>query len=145
MALNASIRFLTARYERRQYSQVCFGLSEHYRSYKSEQAMQNHAGAVLPHPEKAETGGEDAFFVTSHGQGAFGVADGVGGWNLEGVDPSRYSRCVHQLSISCGLFANLSLLLGSMCHLIIVERRSLQCITCRTDSHNQSFVYLGML
>ncbi|KAL0055128.1 hypothetical protein WJX82_007445 [Trebouxia sp. C0006] len=50
------------------------------------------AGAVLPHPDKAETGGEDAFFVSSHGQGAFGVADGVGGWNLEGVDPSRYSR-----------------------------------------------------
>ncbi|DBA97377.1 TPA: hypothetical protein ACH3X1_015106 [Trebouxia sp. C0004] len=50
------------------------------------------AGAVLPHPDKVETGGEDAFFVSSHGQGAFGVADGVGGWNMEGVDPSRYSR-----------------------------------------------------
>lgn len=50
------------------------------------------AGAVLPHPDKVETGGEDAFFVSTHGQGAFGVADGVGGWNLEGVDPSRYSR-----------------------------------------------------
>lgn len=59
-----------------------------------------YAGAVLPHPDKAETGGEDAFFVSSHGQGAFGVADGVGGWNLEGVDPSRYSRCVHHLSSS---------------------------------------------
>ena len=47
---------------------------------------------MLPHPDKVETGGEDAFFVSSHGQGAFGVADGVGGWNLEGVDPSRYSR-----------------------------------------------------
>lgn len=52
------------------------------------------AGAVLPHPDKVATGGEDAFFVSSHGQGAFGVADGVGGWNMEGVDPSRYSRCV---------------------------------------------------
>ena len=50
------------------------------------------AGAALPHPDKAQTGGEDAFFVSSHGQGAFGVADGVGGWNMEGVDPSRYSR-----------------------------------------------------
>ncbi len=47
---------------------------------------------MLPHPDKVETGGEDAFFVSSHGQGAFGVADGVGGWNMEGVDPSRYSR-----------------------------------------------------
>lgn len=53
------------------------------------------AGVVLPHPDKAETGGEDAFFVSSHGRGAFGVADGVGGWNLEGVDPSRYSRSAH--------------------------------------------------
>ena len=50
------------------------------------------AGVVLPHPDKTDTGGEDAFFVSSHGRGAFGVADGVGGWNLEGVDPSRYSR-----------------------------------------------------
>ena len=56
---------------------------------------------MLPHPDKVETGGEDAFFVSSHGRGAFGVADGVGGWNLEGVDPSRYSRSASYLSSPC--------------------------------------------
>ena len=57
---------------------------------------------MLPHPDKAETGGEDAYFVSSHGQGAFGVADGVGGWNMEGVDPSRYSRCLSALILAFG-------------------------------------------
>lgn len=37
-----------------------------------------------------ETGGEDAFFVSSKGCGSFGVADGVGEWAEEGVDPSKY-------------------------------------------------------
>lgn len=55
---------------------------------------------MMPHPDKAETGGEDAFFVSSFGRGAFGVADGVGGWNVEGVDPSRYSRCGASLTVS---------------------------------------------
>lgn len=44
---------------------------------------------VIPHPAKAARGGEDAFF--SH-PFAIGVADGVGGWNEAGVDPSKYSR-----------------------------------------------------
>lgn len=43
--------------------------------------------------------GEDAFFVTAN---AIGVADGVGGWASEGIDPSRMSRKVdgdcHDLS-----------------------------------------------
>jgi protein phosphatase PTC7 len=39
-----------------------------------------HAGAFqIPHPSKAETGGEDSFFVSSDGFAA-GVADGVGEW-----------------------------------------------------------------
>jgi protein phosphatase PTC7 len=32
---------------------------------------------------------EDAFLTTSH---AIAVADGVGGWTLQGVDPSLYSN-----------------------------------------------------
>lgn len=44
---------------------------------------------ILVHLQ-AETGGEDAFFVSSKGHGAFGVADGVGAWAEEGVDPSKY-------------------------------------------------------
>lgn len=50
------------------------------------------AGVSMPHPAKAATGGEDAFFVSSWGQGAVGVADGVGGWAAEGVNPALYPR-----------------------------------------------------
>ena len=32
---------------------------------------------MLPHPDKLDTGGEDACFVNSLGQGAFGVAHGI--------------------------------------------------------------------
>ena len=67
---------------------------------------------MLPHPDKVETGGEDAFFVSSHGQGAFGVADGVGGWNLEGVDPSRYSRSVSYYTMNHGLLSSNPLTAG---------------------------------
>lgn len=50
------------------------------------------SGAVLvPHPDKAEKGGEDACFVLRD-HGAFGVMDGVGGWADEGVDPAAYSN-----------------------------------------------------
>lgn len=31
---------------------------------------------MIPHPKKAHTGGEDAFFISSNRK-AFGVADGV--------------------------------------------------------------------
>ncbi|GAB4817901.1 hypothetical protein N2152v2_004947 [Parachlorella kessleri] len=50
------------------------------------------AGCMIPHPDKAETGGEDAFFVSREGCGAMGVADGVGGWAAEGIDPALYPR-----------------------------------------------------
>ena len=50
------------------------------------------ASAMLPHPDKLDTGGEDACFVNSLGQGAFGVADGVGGWAADGIDPAPFSR-----------------------------------------------------
>ena len=43
----------------------------------------------LPHPEKVKRGGEDAHFV---GRECAGVADGVGGWIEQGVDPGIYSR-----------------------------------------------------
>lgn len=47
--------------------------------------------------------GEDAFFATTIGGSqhhvAFGVADGVGGWQDQGVDPSVYSQAL------CGLMA----------------------------------------
>lgn len=46
--------------------------------------------AVLPHPSKVLTGGEDAYFVT--GQTWLGVADGVGQWSFEGINPGVYAQ-----------------------------------------------------
>ncbi|KAI9113314.1 hypothetical protein K1719_015839 [Acacia pycnantha] len=45
----------------------------------------------LPHPDKEETGGEDAHFICNEEQ-ALGVADGVGGWADVGIDAGEYSR-----------------------------------------------------
>lgn len=45
----------------------------------------------LPHPDKEETGGEDAHFICVDEQ-AIGVADGVGGWAERGVNSGLYSR-----------------------------------------------------
>ncbi|KAM3742291.1 hypothetical protein ACB098_07G059400 [Castanea mollissima] len=46
--------------------------------------------ALLPHPSKALTGGEDAYFFA--GQNWLGVADGVGQWSLEGINAGRYAQ-----------------------------------------------------
>ena len=48
---------------------------------------------MIPHPEKAHRGGEDAFF--SHRYGIC-VADGVGGYASSGVDPAIFTRRVAQ-------------------------------------------------
>ena len=51
-------------------------------------------GANLPHPDKVKKGGEDAWFVRvgKNGGGEMYVADGVGGFNEQGVDPGLYAR-----------------------------------------------------
>ncbi|KAL6055983.1 PPM-type phosphatase domain-containing protein [Balamuthia mandrillaris] len=46
---------------------------------------------IIPHPEKAHKGGEDAYFISLSGR-VIGVADGVGGWGEVGVDPGLFSR-----------------------------------------------------
>lgn len=51
----------------------------------------NSGSCYLPHPEKEETGGEDAHFICTDEQ-AIGVADGVGGWAELGVDAGLYAR-----------------------------------------------------
>ncbi|KAK9827359.1 hypothetical protein WJX81_000872 [Elliptochloris bilobata] len=53
---------------------------------------------VIPHPAKVDYGGEDAFFISSVGGGAFGVADGVGGWQESGINPAEYSRTFMRLA-----------------------------------------------
>lgn len=45
----------------------------------------------LPHPDKEETGGEDAHFICVDEQ-AIGVADGVGGWADVGVNAGLFAR-----------------------------------------------------
>jgi len=47
--------------------------------------------AVLPHPAKAATGGEDASFTRD---GCYAVFDGVGGWASKGVDAGAFSRAL---------------------------------------------------
>lgn len=46
--------------------------------------------SYLPHPDKEETGGEDAHFIWD--EQAIGVADGVGGWAEVGVNAGLFSR-----------------------------------------------------
>eukprot|EP01023_Acetabularia_acetabulum_P048870 TRINITY_DN5185_c0_g2_i1.p1 TRINITY_DN5185_c0_g2~~TRINITY_DN5185_c0_g2_i1.p1 ORF type:complete len:428 (+),score=95.58 TRINITY_DN5185_c0_g2_i1:90-1286(+) len=56
------------------------------------------AATCIPHPEKVDTGGEDAHFISTQGGGALGVADGVGGWRESGVDPADYSQTLMRLA-----------------------------------------------
>lgn len=49
----------------------------------------NHAHYIVPHPEKAHKGGEDAVYTSDN---VLLVADGVGGWAESGVDPALYSK-----------------------------------------------------
>ncbi|PRQ20264.1 putative protein-serine/threonine phosphatase [Rosa chinensis] len=57
--------------------------------------------ALLPHPSKALTGGEDACFVASGNW--LGVADGVSQWSLEGINPGLYA---HELMKNCERFVS---------------------------------------
>ncbi|KAG5050942.1 hypothetical protein JHK87_003140 [Glycine soja] len=45
----------------------------------------------LPHPDKEDTGGEDAHFICTDEQ-AIGVADGVGGWADVGVNAGLFAQ-----------------------------------------------------
>lgn len=47
---------------------------------------------LIPHPNKVERGGEDAFFVSCYNGGVIAVADGVSGWAEKNVDPSLFPR-----------------------------------------------------
>lgn len=46
---------------------------------------------MIPYPKKYSKGGDDAHF-TDDELGAFGIFDGVGGWEHDGIDTSKYSR-----------------------------------------------------
>lgn len=64
----------------------------HYRKISAGKTLKLLSGSCyLPHPDKEETGGEDAHFICTD-EHAIGVADGVGGWADLGVDAGLYSR-----------------------------------------------------
>lgn len=58
----------------------------------SDQTLKLLSGSCyLPHPDKEDTGGEDAHFICTEEQ-VIGVADGVGGWAEVGVNAGEFSR-----------------------------------------------------
>jgi len=49
---------------------------------------------LIPHPRKAASGGEDAFFTNSDAGGVFAIADGVSGYFIfETVSPPKKKCC----------------------------------------------------
>lgn len=74
-------------------------LHNHDRKIPSGKTLKLLSGSCyLPHPEKEDTGGEDAHFIVD--EQAIGVADGVGGWADLGVDSGQYSRELMSHSVS---------------------------------------------
>ncbi|KAJ0979294.1 hypothetical protein J5N97_014768 [Dioscorea zingiberensis] len=47
---------------------------------------------LIPHPSKADRGGEDAFFVSNYNGGVLAIADGVSGWAVRNVNPALFSQ-----------------------------------------------------
>jgi len=48
---------------------------------------------MIPHDDKKDKGGEDAYFISEDGL-ALGIFDGVGGWSDSGVNPREYSYTI---------------------------------------------------
>jgi len=70
-----------------------------FRSFSVSQCLTLRMNAYyIPHPAKMETGGEDANFILNRDDNClgFGVADGVGGYSLQGIDAGFYSRFLMQ-------------------------------------------------
>jgi protein phosphatase PTC7 len=66
----------------------------------AQRALKLHSGSCyLPHPDKEESGGEDAHFICSDEQ-AIGVADGVGGWADVGINAGIYAQQLMSNSVS---------------------------------------------
>lgn len=79
------------------FTKIC---CNHCRKVTAGRALKLVSGSCyLPHPDKEETGGEDAHFICTDEQ-AIGVADGVGGWADLGVDSGLYSRELMSNSVS---------------------------------------------
>ncbi|GAX77229.1 hypothetical protein CEUSTIGMA_g4675.t1 [Chlamydomonas eustigma] len=75
---------------------------------------------MMPHVAKAEKGGEDAYMIAGDGA-AIVIADGVGGWAEDNVDPALYSRtfvqkCVEAINWDLGSEITSSKLVSSMAY-----------------------------
>lgn len=58
--------------------------------YSHSKGFRMRSGAMsIPHIKKITKGGEDAYKISDH---IYIIADGVGGWNSKGVDPSLFSK-----------------------------------------------------
>lgn len=67
-------------------------LDDSNRKFPAERSLKLFSGSCyLPHPDKEETGGEDAHFICDDEQ-AIGVADGVGGWADHGINAGHFAR-----------------------------------------------------
>ncbi|XP_022769225.1 probable protein phosphatase 2C 55 isoform X2 [Durio zibethinus] len=75
------------------FCKLYFAMLDNYdRKISAGKTLKLRSGSCyLPHPDKEDTGGEDAHFICVDEQ-AVGVADGVGGWADLGVDAGLYSR-----------------------------------------------------
>jgi protein phosphatase PTC7 len=59
------------------------------------------AAFMIPHPDKAHSGGEDSYFISKQ-HSVIGVADGVGGWaTIANSDSSFWSREIMRRSEAC--------------------------------------------
>jgi len=92
---------------------------------------------MIPHPAKVDKGGEDAYFVSSDGL-ALGVADGVGGWGLHGIDPAIYARSMMNDSKKAyeelGLKLPLDMLTYAYEHAKTIQGSSTACVLVMTGS-----------
>ncbi len=59
----------------------------------------NHHETQTKPNRQADTGGEDAYFVSEAGHGHLAVSDGVSAWADDGVDPGEFSRTLVQVRI----------------------------------------------
>ncbi|KAJ1298411.1 hypothetical protein BS78_01G451000 [Paspalum vaginatum] len=74
----------------RDYNKSGVKISDRMTSESESTLVLASGAAMLPHPSKVRTGGEDAYFIACDGW--FGVADGVGQWSFEGINAGLYSR-----------------------------------------------------
>ncbi|KAL8427794.1 hypothetical protein ACSSS7_007517 [Eimeria intestinalis] len=72
------------------------GPAPHPRPERAREGLSLQCGFfLLPHPDKVQTGGADAYFIAARGGGravAVGVADGVGEWDSFDLDPRLFAE-----------------------------------------------------